>query len=78
MLGEIVARGKIRLFSRRRVSNLHASNVNRLCTFGGAMVGSYLGWYLGLRWGMGLAFSLGAIGSLLGVYLGWKLARRYA
>lgn len=58
--------------------NDDAGSVNRLCTFGGAVVGSYLGWYLGLRWGMGLAFSLGAIGSLLGVYLGWKLAQRYA
>jgi len=43
---------------------------------GGAFVGSYVGWYLGDRWGMGMAFLLSGVVSLVGVYLGWKLARK--
>ena len=50
--------------------------MNKLCTMGGAFVGSYVGWYLGDRWGMGMAFLLSGVVSLVGVYLGWKLARK--
>ena len=52
--------------------------MNKLCTFGGALIGSYVGWYLGSRFGIGWAFFVSGIGSLLGVYLGWKIAQRYS
>lgn len=50
--------------------------MNKLCTFGGAAVGGYAGWFLGQQFGWGIAFLLSAIGSIAGVYLGWKLAQR--
>jgi hypothetical protein len=50
--------------------------MNKLCTFGGAAVGGYAGWFLGQQFGYGVAFALSGLGSLLGVYAGWKLAQR--
>lgn len=50
--------------------------VNKLCTFGGAAIGSYLGWILGARLGWGTAFALSGLAALAGVYAGWRLARR--
>ena len=50
--------------------------MNKLCTLGGASIGSYVGWFLGERYGLGTAFVLSGIASLAGVYLGWKLARK--
>jgi outer membrane lipoprotein SlyB len=50
--------------------------MNRLCTFGGAAVGGYAGWFFGQPYGLGVAFVLSAVGSLVGVYAGWKLAQR--
>jgi hypothetical protein len=50
--------------------------MNKLCTFGGATLGGYLGWFLADRFGFVAAFIASGIGSLLGVYLGWKLARK--
>ncbi|MDD3179449.1 MAG: hypothetical protein PHQ04_03770 [Opitutaceae bacterium] len=48
----------------------------KLFPLGGAMLGGYVGWFLGDRFGFGVAFVLSSIGSLVGVYLGWKLALR--
>jgi uncharacterized protein YcfJ len=50
--------------------------MNKLCTFGGAAIGSYLGWFLGRRFGLGTALVLSGLAALAGVYAGWKLARR--
>lgn len=50
--------------------------MNRLCTFGGAAIGGYLGWFLGARFGLGTAFVLGGLAALGGVYAGWRLAQR--
>ncbi|HUJ44585.1 MAG TPA: hypothetical protein VLW52_13375 [Opitutaceae bacterium] len=50
--------------------------MNKLCTFGGAAIGSYLGWILGARLGWGTAFALSGLAALAGVYAGWRLARR--
>lgn len=51
--------------------------MNRLCTFGGAFIGSYAGWFLGLRFGLGTAIVLSGLAALVGVYAGWKLAQRF-
>lgn len=51
--------------------------MNRLCTFGGAFIGSYAGWILGLQFGFGTAIVLSGLAALAGVYLGWKLAQRF-
>ncbi len=50
--------------------------MNRLCTFGGAIIGSYLGWFIGMRVGLGTAIVLSGIAALAGVVAGWKLAQR--
>ncbi len=51
--------------------------MNKLCTFGGATVGSYAGWVLGMRIGVGTAIVASGVAALVGVYLGWKLAERF-
>lgn len=51
--------------------------MNKLCTFGGATIGSYAGWFLGMRWGYGAAFVISGLAALVGVYLGWKVAQRF-
>ena len=51
--------------------------MNRLCTFAGAILGSYLGWFVGLRIGIGTAIVLSGLASLAGVVAGWKLAQRF-
>jgi len=51
--------------------------MNKLCTFVGATVGSYAGWELGMRVGIGTAIVLSGIAALVGVYAGWKLAQRF-
>ena len=50
--------------------------MNKLCTYGGAILGSYAGWLLGMRFGLGTAIVLSSVASLAGVYAGWKLAQR--
>ena len=51
--------------------------MNKLCIFGGTTIGSYLGWFLGDRFGLMTAFWLSGAGSLLGVWAGWKIAQRF-
>ena len=50
--------------------------MNKLCTFGGAILGGYLGWFIGLRIGIGTAIVFSGAASLAGVVAGWKLAQR--
>ena len=50
--------------------------MSKLCTFAGALIGGYLGWYLCDGFGVVAAFVASGVGSALGVYLGWKLARK--
>jgi hypothetical protein len=50
--------------------------MNKLCTFGGAFVGSYAGWFLGMKIGLGTAIVVSGLAALAGVYAGWKLAQR--
>jgi hypothetical protein len=50
--------------------------MTKLCTFAGATIGSYAGWFLGLRFGYFAAFVISGVASLIGVYAGWKLAQR--
>ncbi|MGA2016255.1 MAG: hypothetical protein ABSH26_04815 [Opitutaceae bacterium] len=50
--------------------------MSRLCTFTGAIVGGYAGWYLCDGLGMAAALVASGVGSVAGVYLGWKLARK--
>jgi uncharacterized protein YcfJ len=51
--------------------------MNKLCTFGGAFIGSYAGWLLGMQFGFGTAIVLSGLAALVGVYAGWKLAQRF-
>jgi outer membrane lipoprotein SlyB len=51
--------------------------MNKLFTFGGAILGSYVGWAVGLRVGMGTAIVLSGVAALAGVVIGWKLAQRF-
>ena len=50
--------------------------MHKLFTLSGATIGSYVGWYLGMRWGIWSAFAISGVASLVGVYAGWKLAER--
>jgi hypothetical protein len=52
--------------------------VNKLCIFGGTIVGSYACWALGDALGFSFfgSFLLSGVGSIAGVYLGWKLAQK--
>jgi hypothetical protein len=51
--------------------------MNKLFTFGGATVGSYVGWIVGMRIGIGTAIVLSGVAALVGVVAGWKLAQRF-
>lgn len=51
--------------------------MNKLCIFVGLTLFSYLGWWLGAKYGIMTAFILSSIGSLFGVYAGWKVNRMY-
>ena len=46
--------------------------MNKLCTFGGATLGSYVGWVVGMRVGIGTAIVLSGVAALAGVVVGWK------
>ena len=54
------------------------ATVNKLCIFGGTIVGSYACWALGDALGLSFfgSFLLSGVGSIAGVYLGWKLAQK--
>lgn len=49
----------------------------KLFTTTGALVFSYLGWWLATPLGFGWALVIGGVASLLGVWVGWKLARHF-
>jgi len=49
----------------------------KLCIFAGTTIGGYVGWFLGDRFGFGVAFVLSSVGSLVGVYAGWKLGMHF-
>jgi len=36
-----------------------------------------IGWTLGARFGLGIAWLLSSIASLIGVYIGWRINRAY-
>ncbi|MGA9853038.1 MAG: hypothetical protein WBR15_08920 [Gammaproteobacteria bacterium] len=38
---------------------------------------SGIGWTLGQRFGLGVAWLLSSIGALAGVYIGWRIGRAY-
>jgi uncharacterized membrane protein YfcA len=50
--------------------------VNKLCIFGGSLVGGYVAAALVSSYGIMTEVIVSGIGSMVGVYLGWKLARR--
>jgi uncharacterized membrane protein YfcA len=50
--------------------------VNKLCIFGGSLVGGYVAGYLVSSYGIMTEVIVSGLGSIVGVYLGWKLARR--
>lgn len=53
-------------------------SMNKLCIFVGLTVGSYLGWWLGMRLeGFTTALILSSVGSIAGVVLGWHVNRKY-
>jgi len=41
------------------------------------ILGSWVGWWLGDRWGLMTAFLLSSVGSIVGVYLGWRINRDF-
>ncbi|MEN9403526.1 MAG: hypothetical protein RL091_2229 [Verrucomicrobiota bacterium] len=49
----------------------------KLCIFGGSMVFSYAGWYVGTLFGFEMfgCFLVSGVFSIAGVWAGWKLAR---
>ncbi len=49
----------------------------KLCIFTGATVGSYVGWFLGMKFGIWTAYFISGFGSMAGVYAGWKFAQRF-
>lgn len=49
----------------------------KLFTTTGAIVFSYLGWYLAAPLGFGWAFVISGLAAMLGVYVGWKLGQRF-
>ena len=50
--------------------------MNKLCIFGGSLVGGYVAGYLVSSYGIMTEVIVSGFGSIVGVYLGWKLARR--
>jgi hypothetical protein len=51
--------------------------MNKLCIFVGLTLFSWIGWWLGAKYGIMTAFVLSSMGSLLGVYAGWKVNMTY-
>jgi hypothetical protein len=49
----------------------------KLCIFGGSMIFSYAGWYLGTLLGFEMfgSFLMSGVFSILGVWAGWKFAQ---
>jgi hypothetical protein len=43
----------------------------------GAMLGGWLGWWLGAKFNGGWAFLFGCIGCLAGAFIGWGIAYNY-
>jgi len=43
----------------------------------GATIGGYVGWWLGERWGIMIAFTLSMVGTGVGIYYGRRAAREY-
>ena len=55
------------------------TTMNRLLMFIGMIVGSYLGWWLGDYFELGLmaTFLVSTLGSAVGVYVAWRIMRDY-
>jgi hypothetical protein len=53
--------------------------MKKLCTFGGATIAGYVGWYLAAACGAEFfgAFIWSGVASVVGVYVGWKLAQKW-
>jgi hypothetical protein len=51
--------------------------MSRLLIFIGMVVGGWVGWSLGERFGIMTAFILSTLGSLGGMILGWRIGRSY-
>ena len=51
--------------------------MNKLCIFVGMMVVGYVGWWLGAKMSMVMAFTLSSLGNLVGIYIGWRVNRDY-
>ena len=65
------------LSAGRAQAGSDATEMNKLFTFGGATIGSYAGWAVGMRIGIGTAIVLSGVAALAGVVAGWKLAQRF-
>jgi hypothetical protein len=52
--------------------------VTKLCSFIGATIIGYAGWYLGLLAGTMTAFMLMMVGSGVGMYYGARIGRHYS
>lgn len=51
--------------------------MKRLLIFVGMVVGGWIGWRLGERFGIMAAFIISTLGSLGGVILGWRIGRTH-
>jgi hypothetical protein len=53
--------------------------MKKLCTFCGATIAGYAGWYVAEFFGADFfaAFLVSGLASIVGVYLGWKFAQRW-
>ncbi|MGH8283640.1 MAG: hypothetical protein ACRESE_07315 [Gammaproteobacteria bacterium] len=51
--------------------------MKRLIMLLAVIILSGIGWALGQRFGLGLAWLLSSVGALAGVYIGWRIGRAY-
>ncbi len=58
-------------------ANRKGEDMRNLCIFVAVTLLSSIGWWLGSRFGVFIAFLLSSVGSLAGVYVGWRIYRDY-
>ena len=51
--------------------------MKKICLLTSITLFSWIGWQLGNRFGVGIAYLISVLGSVVGAYVGWRINRDY-